>query len=87
MKVRTFITGSDPFGDGMDRHSSGITTSAMGAFKRGLNPRPGDLGLYIRGGRGRGTGGWSGGSAERREWDADARGIAEMGAVDGRDWR
>ena len=38
---------------GMDWHSSGITTSVMGALKRGLNPRAGDLGLYICGGRGR----------------------------------
>lgn len=38
---------------GMDWHSSGITTSVMGALKRGLNPRAGELGLYICGGRGR----------------------------------
>jgi hypothetical protein len=38
---------------GMDWHSSGITTSVMGALKRGLNPRARDLGLYICGGRGR----------------------------------
>jgi len=38
---------------GMDWHSSGITTSVMGALKRGLNPRSSDLGLYICGGRGR----------------------------------
>lgn len=38
---------------GMDWHSSGITTSVMGALKRGLTPRAGDLGLYICGGRGR----------------------------------
>jgi uncharacterized protein len=37
---------------GMDWHSSGITTSVMGALKRGLNPRVNDLGLYICGGRG-----------------------------------
>src|SRR3954453_16488367 len=28
---------------GMDWHSSGITTSVIGALKRGLNPRAGDL--------------------------------------------
>jgi len=38
---------------GMDWHSSGITTSVMGALKRGLNPRSHELGLYICGGRGR----------------------------------
>src|SRR6187401_3301453 len=38
---------------GMDWHSSGITTSVMGALKRGLNPRADELGLYICGGRGR----------------------------------
>jgi hypothetical protein len=38
---------------GMDWHSSGITTSVMGALKRGLNPRARELGLYICGGRGR----------------------------------
>ncbi len=38
---------------GMDWHSSGITTSVMGALKRGLNPRFNDLGLMVCGGRGR----------------------------------
>ena len=38
---------------GMDWHSSGITTSVMGALKRGLNPRAGELGIHICGGRGR----------------------------------
>ncbi len=38
---------------GMDWHSSGITTSVMGALKRGLNPRSSDLGICICGGRGR----------------------------------
>jgi hypothetical protein len=37
---------------GMDWHSSGITTSVMGALKRGLNSR-GDLGITVCGGRGR----------------------------------
>ena len=37
---------------GMDWHSSGITTSVMGALKRGLNTRADELGLYICGGRG-----------------------------------
>ena len=38
---------------GMDWHSSGITTSVMGALKKGLTPRAGELGLAICGGRGR----------------------------------
>src|SRR5437868_15498557 len=38
---------------GMDWHSSGITTSVMGALKRGLAPRANDLGIHICGGRGR----------------------------------
>jgi uncharacterized protein len=37
---------------GMDWHSSGITTSVIGALKRGLAPRAGELGLYVCGGRG-----------------------------------
>lgn len=38
---------------GMDWHSSGITTSVLGALKRGLNPRSHELGVYVCGGRGR----------------------------------
>jgi len=38
---------------GMDWHSSGITTSVLGALKRGLAPRAGELGLNVCGGRGR----------------------------------
>src|SRR5881296_2142067 len=38
---------------GMDWHSSGITTSVMGALKRGLDSRSRELGIYICGGRGR----------------------------------
>ncbi len=37
---------------GMDWHSSGITTSVMGALKRAINPMFDELGLYICGGRG-----------------------------------
>ncbi len=37
---------------GMDWHSSGITTSVLGALKRGLTPRARDLGLTVCGGRG-----------------------------------
>src|SRR3954471_20054242 len=38
---------------GMDWHSSGITTSVMGALKRGLAPMQNELGVYVCGGRGR----------------------------------
>lgn len=38
---------------GMDWHSSGITTSVIGALKRGLAPLTGELGLHVCGGRGR----------------------------------
>jgi hypothetical protein len=38
---------------GMDWHSSGITTSVMGALKRAVNPRFNDLGIYICGGKGK----------------------------------
>jgi uncharacterized protein len=38
---------------GMDWHSSGITTSVLGALKRGMNPRFSELGLMVCGGRGR----------------------------------
>src|SRR4029453_7266634 len=51
---------SDPFwfqavGGVMGRvgHSSAITTSVMGALKRGPGPRADELGLHICGGRGR----------------------------------
>jgi len=37
---------------GMDWHSSGITTSVIGALKRGLEPLSGELGIHVCGGRG-----------------------------------
>jgi uncharacterized protein len=37
---------------GMDWHSSGITTSVIGALKRGLAPLSSELGLHVCGGRG-----------------------------------
>src|SRR5687767_14142718 len=57
----TFLTRlSDPFWFqalgavmGMDWHSSGITTSVMGALKRGLAPVQHELGIHVCGGRGR----------------------------------
>ncbi|HTI86606.1 MAG TPA: DUF763 domain-containing protein [Alphaproteobacteria bacterium] len=36
---------------GMDWHSSGITTSVIGALKRGLAPLAGELGIHVCGGR------------------------------------
>jgi hypothetical protein len=38
---------------GMDWHSSGITTSVIGALKRGLAPLSGELGVHVCGGRGK----------------------------------
>src|SRR5688572_4534344 len=60
---------------GMDWPSSGITTSVMGALKRGLNPRAHELGVYICGGRGkqsRNTPGELRTIAERIDLDGDA---------------
>jgi hypothetical protein len=59
--VNEFLTRlSDPFWFqafgavmGMDWHSSGITTSVMGALKKGLNPLFDELGVMVCGGRGR----------------------------------
>jgi hypothetical protein len=38
---------------GMDWHSSGITTSVMGALKKAINPHAKSLGIYICGGKGK----------------------------------
>ena len=38
---------------GMDWHSSGITTSVLGALKRGFSNRSDEVGIYFCGGRGR----------------------------------
>jgi hypothetical protein len=60
---------------GMDWHSSGITTSVMGALKRGLSPRAEELGIYVCGGRGkfsRNTPQELRAIAERRGFDANA---------------
>ncbi len=58
---------------GMDWHSSGITTSVLGALKRGLNPRAHELGIYICGGRGR----------HSRNTPDELRRIAERTGLDG----
>ena len=38
---------------GMDWHSSGVTTSVLGALKRSVNPHSKELGIYICGGKGK----------------------------------
>jgi hypothetical protein len=58
---------------GMDWHSSGITTSVMGALKKGLNPRAHELGIYICGGRGR----------QSRNTPQELRDIADRLSLDG----
>jgi hypothetical protein len=58
---------------GMDWHSSGITTSVMGALKRGLNPRAAELGVFICGGRGR----------HSRRTPDELRAIADRQSLDG----
>ena len=58
---------------GMDWHSSGITTSVLGALKRGLNPRAHELGIYLCGGRGR----------HSRNTPGELRAVAEKRGLDG----
>src|SRR5512146_3452063 len=58
---------------GMDWHSSGITTSVLGALKRGLNPRSSELGLHVCGGRGR----------HSRRTPEELRGFAAHTGLDG----
>ncbi|MBO0861283.1 MAG: DUF763 domain-containing protein [Chloracidobacterium sp.] len=58
---------------GMDWHSSGITTSVMGALKRGLAQRADELGVYVCGGRGR----------HSRNTPQELLGVAERRGLDG----
>lgn len=58
---------------GMDWHSSGITTSVMGALKRSVNERSKELGIYFCGGKGR----------HSRETPAELIRIAEATGIDG----
>jgi uncharacterized protein len=58
---------------GMDWHSSGITTSVLGALKRGLTPLAGELGLHVCGGRGR----------HSRQTPAELMAIGERTGLDG----
>jgi hypothetical protein len=58
---------------GMDWHSSGITTSVVGALKRGLAPLAGELGIHVCGGRG----------AHSRRTPHELRAIGEEVGFDG----
>jgi hypothetical protein len=58
---------------GMDWHSSGITTSVVGALKRGLNPRAHELGIHVCGGRGK----------QSRKTPAELRTVAEASGLAG----
>jgi hypothetical protein len=58
---------------GMDWHSSGITTSVLGALKRGLNPRAHELGIYFCGGRGK----------QSRKTPDELTAVAERQSLDG----
>lgn len=58
---------------GMDWHSSGITTSVIGALKRGLTPLRGELGIHVCGGRG----------SHSRKTPQELRAIGERIGLDG----
>lgn len=58
---------------GMDWHSSGITTSVLGALKRGLAPLSGELGIHVCGGRGK----------HSRQTPAELIGVGERVGLDG----
>jgi hypothetical protein len=58
---------------GMDWHSSGITTSVIGALKRGLAPLSAELGVHVCGGRGR----------HSRATPAELLAIGERTGIDG----
>jgi len=58
---------------GMDWHSSGITTSVMGALKRSVNERARELGIYFCGGKGKFS----------RETPAELLAIADKTGLDG----
>ena len=60
---------------GMDWHSSGITTSVLGALKRGLTPVRDELGLFVCGGRGK----------HSRKTPAELLAVAERTGLDGVD--
>ena len=60
---------------GMDWHSSGITTSVLGALKRGLKPLSKELGLHVCGGRG----------AQSRKTPDELMAIGDRTGLDGAD--
>src|SRR6201999_4357711 len=60
---------------GMDWHSSGITTSVLGALKRGLKPIEDEIGIYVCGGRGR----------HSRETPAELQSVGERTGLDGKE--
>jgi hypothetical protein len=57
---------------GMDWHSSGITTSVVGALKRGLAPHQRELGIYVCGGKGR----------EARQTPAELAAVGDATGID-----
>ncbi|HEY4445872.1 MAG TPA: DUF763 domain-containing protein [Steroidobacteraceae bacterium] len=57
---------------GMDWHSSGITTSVIGALKRGLAPIQRELGVYVCGGKG----------AQSRRTPHELREFGDMSGID-----
>lgn len=60
---------------GMDWHSSGITTSVIGALKKSINPLSKELGIYICGGKGK----------HSRETPNELLKIADKTGLDGTD--
>ena len=60
---------------GMDWHSSGITTSVMGALKRSIAPRAKEWGIYVCGGRGK----------HSRKTPAELLVVADATGLDGHD--
>jgi uncharacterized protein len=58
---------------GMDWHSSGITTSVIGALKHGLAPRQHELGIYVCGGRGK----------DSRKTPEELRSLGDRTSLDG----
>ncbi|WP_426240774.1 DUF763 domain-containing protein [Pararhizobium sp. DWP1-1-3] len=58
---------------GMDWHSSGITTSVIGALKRGLTPLSSELGIHVCGGRG----------AQSRKTPVELASIGDRVGIDG----
>lgn len=61
---------------GMDWHSSGITTSVLGALKKAINPLSNELGLYVCGGRGKYS----------LQTPDELKNIADSYNIDGENW-